>query len=137
MASRLIHSVVVAALLLYAVVQYDRHSAQILPSSVSGFLPDFLALPVVLGCILLAFRWITGIAQLRLPTAMVVIAVVAFAIVFEGVLPHTQAVYISDWWDVLAYILGGGFFAWIQTKSGSAGIPPANPDRVEGFTEPQ
>lgn len=103
--------------ILYFAIRIDRSSSRLLPDFVSGFLPDFLCLPLMLWVILLLIRLIKKDKELMLTPAMIIVAVVAFSVLFEWVLPQRNSIYTSDVWDVVAYSFGGIAYYFIQKRS--------------------
>lgn len=72
------------------------------------YLNDILALPVVLTVTLwLQQKLFPRSCRLRLNAAQVVFAVIYFAVFFEGILPALSDRYTRDYWDMLAYAVGG------------------------------
>lgn len=51
-----------------------------------------------------------------LSPAMILVAFVAFSLVFELILPKKSAMYVADVWDVVSYALGGLIFYFLQKK---------------------
>lgn len=49
-----------------------------------------------------------------LPFALIVFAVLYQTIIFEFILPNISERYTYDVWDVVAYAVGGLFFAGLQ-----------------------
>ena len=72
------------------------------------YLNDTLCLPVVLTVALwLQQKLFARTARARLNVAQVVFTVIYFAVFFEGILPAFSEKYTRDYWDILAYAVGG------------------------------
>ena len=76
-------------------------------------LDDLLCLPISLSIILAAERLYFSDQKLTLPKRHLILAVVLFSLIFEGVLPLFSERYTMDAWDIVAYTLG----AWIFHKT--------------------
>lgn len=75
-----------------------------------SYLDDLLAMPLVLTLILAAERTYFRNNSFVLPGSWVAIAVVAFSVFFEILLPPFFPKHTADWLDVVAYTLGGALF---------------------------
>lgn len=73
-------------------------------------LDDLLCLPVTLTIILAAERAYFHNPFFILPKRYLLMAVLMFSIVFEGLLPTFAAKYTADAWDVVAYAVGAFVF---------------------------
>jgi len=82
---------------------------------IQGYFSDFLALPLMLGVILLAMKAYTKDPTYQLSVAKVVVAFLYISIVFEWILPLYREHFHSDVWDVVAYGMGALLFLWIQS----------------------
>ncbi len=78
---------------------------------VDGYLDPLLCLPVLLGLWLAERRMI--FRQHRLSGLEVVVAGLALAVLFEEGFPRWQPAFVRDWWDYLAYAVGGIWFWWM------------------------
>jgi hypothetical protein len=73
---------------------------------IRSYLADFLFLPIVVP-----FTW--RISQKILPysnasyNVAILISLISVIFVFEVCLPTFSEIYISDWKDIVAYVLGG------------------------------
>ncbi|TXF86024.1 hypothetical protein FUA23_20015 [Neolewinella aurantiaca] len=81
-----------------------------------AYLDPLLCLPVLLGLWLTERQWLFSTE--RLGNLEVVVAGLALAILFEEGFPRWQPAFVRDWWDYLAYAVGGTWFWWfINPKS--------------------
>ncbi|WP_244948087.1 magnesium citrate secondary transporter [Cyclobacterium qasimii] len=72
-----------------------------------------MAIPVVLGITLQAFRWMNGEnTQMVFSKKQVIIGVVYFGFLFEGLLPFWSSTYVRDPFDLLCYAVGAVYF-WV------------------------
>lgn len=78
-----------------------------------GYVTDVLCLPIMLTLSLFLIRKWKGI-QFSLSPLMIVVAVVYVSLIFEVLLPRLATQYYQDWWDVLAYGIGGLAFFFLQ-----------------------
>jgi hypothetical protein len=92
---------------------------------VHAYLDDLLAMPVVLGITLQAFRWFHPLkGQFVFTRTHIIIAVIYFSLIFEVILPMKSATYTRDWWDILCYAIGAvAFYYWINKEEKSTAIP--------------
>ncbi len=79
---------------------------------VQGYLSDFLAIPLMLGVILIIMRWYTNNPSFRFSIAQIIFAFIYMSLVFEWFIPIYRSNFHADWWDVVAY--GAG--AWVYFK---------------------
>jgi len=78
------------------------------------YLNDVLCLPVVLTVALwLQQKLFPGSYRYRLNVAQVIFTVVYVSVFFEGILPALSGRYTRDYWDVLAYAVGGGAYYYL------------------------
>ena len=102
---------VVAAVLFSINFVLDRTGPTI--PFVHSYLDDLLFLPLSLGLILLVQRAVTfRNTTYVLPWWQIIAAFAFFTVWFEWYLPQQSERYTGDWWDVLAYALGGALFVW-------------------------
>jgi len=111
--------------LLFWVNQYIERVQGIYIPYVHAYLDDLLAMPVVLGITLQAFRWFHPLKEkFVFSKTHVIIAVVYFSLIFEVILPMKSDTYTRDWWDVLCYAIGAvAFYYWINKEEKSTSIP--------------
>ena len=80
-----------------------------------NWLDPFLSMPILLGLILMERRWFyKNKKSYSFSILETVIAVLFFAIIFEFVFPKYSNGFTFDWWDFLAYGLGGILFYFLQ-----------------------
>ena len=85
---------------------------------VSDYGADLLALPVVLSIALWAIRISRPERRsYRLPIWMVVFTVALYGFLFEWWFPQVTDRFTGDWLDVVAYAIGGAFFAWKMNEA--------------------
>ncbi len=81
-----------------------------------GYLDPTLCLPIMLGLWLAERRWMFGVG--RLSGLEVVVAGAALAVISEEGFPRWQPDFVRDWWDYLAYAVGGlWFWVWVNPKT--------------------
>jgi len=76
------------------------------PGWVRSYGDDLLCLPLVLSVVLTAHRLSVRSGRFRLPGLHGLLAVVLFGVLFEGILPLTDATAVADPLDVLMYLAG-------------------------------
>ena len=82
-----------------------------------NWLDPFLSIPILLGLILMERRWFyKNKKSYSFSILETVIAVLFFSFVFEILFPKWSDGFTFDWWDFLAYGLGGLFFYFFQNK---------------------
>lgn len=75
------------------------------------YLNDILCLPVVLTLALwLQQKLFPGSCRHRLLAGQVIFTVLYIVVFFEGILPTLSSRYTRDYWDILAYTVGGLFY---------------------------
>lgn len=90
-----------------------------------NWLDPFLSMPILLGLILVERRWFLNrtskgdFKSYKFSHLEIAIAVLFFAFVFEYIFPKYSEGFTFDWWDFLAYGLGGLFFYVKQTTLSS------------------
>ncbi|HSJ69683.1 MAG TPA: hypothetical protein VK921_18520 [Anditalea sp.] len=102
--------------LVFWINQYLERIQEIYIPYVHAYLDDLLAMPVVLGITLQAFRWFHPLKDKFIFTKThIILAVVYFSLIFEVILPMKSEIYTRDWWDVLCYALGAlAFYYFIN-----------------------
>ncbi|MDQ2793702.1 MAG: magnesium citrate secondary transporter [Bacteroidota bacterium] len=98
----------VGAVLLHGLLQLNRRVLHAtLPTPLTSYLADLLALPVLLTLALAAQRWLgPQPATFVFPDAWLLATWLGISVWFEALLPQFSAHAISDPFDVLAYALG-------------------------------
>jgi hypothetical protein len=75
---------------------------------------DLMAMPVILGGSLFVMQKIHPIGHLyHFSKKHVLLAVVFYSMLFEGVLPLFSNTYVADIWDIICYISGAILFQYI------------------------
>ena len=121
--------VLVISAISYGLIKVLKYSLGI-PEAIDAYATDLLCLPLVLGCSVIFLRKIFKDYSLFLSPAMILVAFVAFSIVFEWILPLKSDFYVADFWDVVMYALGGLVFYLLQKKipTHSVSFPKASGD---------
>lgn len=92
--------------------QLLQKGLQVSLSWLDGYLDDFLCLPILLSI------WQWERSRLwnwpRLQTQEVVACILLACFVFEVIYPQLSTAYTADWWDCVAYLLGGLLFLWVN-----------------------
>ncbi|AEL25435.1 hypothetical protein Cycma_1681 [Cyclobacterium marinum DSM 745] len=84
-----------------------------------SYLDDLLAIPVVLGITLQAFRWMHQDHQQMIFTKkQIIIGLIYFGLLFEGLLPAWSLVYVRDPMDLVCYSIGAIYFWFFINKKG-------------------
>jgi hypothetical protein len=97
--------------ILFTLNQYLEKVAGIFLPYVHEYLDDVLCMPVVLTLTLFIQRKITFRNEAYTFTAgHVMVAVVYFSLMFEGILPAYSPKYTRDWLDIVAYAAGAAVF---------------------------
>ncbi|NHE56962.1 magnesium citrate secondary transporter [Cyclobacterium plantarum] len=104
--------------LLFWVNQYlERIQAIFIPYLYSYF-DDLMAMPVVLGTTLQIYRWIHPLKNGFVFTPVqVMVGLVYFSILFEGLLPIWSSTYTRDFWDVGCYLIGTVYFYFLINRN--------------------
>lgn len=102
--------------LCYTIFFFTKKYGIVYPPLIQGYFSDFLAIPLILGIILLVMRIYTGNKLFRLSVVKVLVAFLYISIAFEGILPIYKPHFHADIWDVVAYGLGAGVFLWLQNN---------------------
>lgn len=97
-----------------------------LPGWLAGYGDDLLCMPLVLGLILLAHRWVAGDGR-TLPVSHGLLAVGVFSIFFELILPAIGSAAVGDPLDVLMYLAG---FLIFQVFINRGIAPRGNPGDI-------
>lgn len=101
---------------LYAAIRVAQWQQVLSPGPLTWWVPDALAMPVILSLGLIGTRMVTRRKQLRLPLAIQCITLLAVVVLFEGILPQKSNVYTADMVDVGLYALGTAYYSWAQTR---------------------
>ncbi len=104
---------------------------QFLEKALGVFIPfyhsygdDLMAMPVVFGLCLQTMRWIhPRKSDLVFNKNQILVALVYFSVVFEGVLPMLSDRYTADIFDVLCYGIGTLAFYYFMNQQAKAQSP--------------
>ena len=84
---------------------------------VHAYLDDVLTIPLSATLILFVQRFVTYRSPAyTLPMWQVVFLWAVFSVWFEWYLPQQSAAFVRNWWDILAYAVGGVLFVWKLNK---------------------
>lgn len=87
-----------------------------------AYLDPVLCLPIVLGMWIAEAEYIYGFRRLK--TLELIVVGTFLAVLFEEGFPRWQPAFVRDWWDYLAYALGGlWYWLWLN-PSGPEGTQP-------------
>lgn len=88
-----------------------------IPYYINGYLTDLFAIPVIANIGLWFMRVaIVKTNMYKLSVGQIIFIVIYVSLVFEVVLPHFSKQYVSDYIDVVMYVLGGIFFNFKMNK---------------------
>jgi hypothetical protein len=101
-------------LALYGVL-FGLKKAHIYIFLVSDYLADLVAMPIILGIVLWAWRQRPERAPLPLPRIYVASTVFLFSVLFEWIFPAISPRFTADPWDIGCYALGAmAFCLWLN-----------------------
>lgn len=112
------HPLVFTSILLFLIHQIIEKGFDYSVPIAHAYLDDLLCIPVVLGIGTQIMQWIHPIKDLYfLDKNVVLITLVFYAILFEGVLPLINPlVYTADWIDIVMYSIGAVLFYHLVSK---------------------
>lgn len=110
----------IGALLLTATNAIIERMGYIIPY-INSYLDDLACFPVILTLALAFLRTISGLKEYRLSKGQVIMAVIYFSIMFEGVLPALSVRYTRDPFDIIAYAAGALLFSRAINGKNEAG----------------
>ncbi len=85
---------------------------------VHAYLDDLLAIPVILGITLQIYKKIHPRKErFTFTKTQILVAVIYVSVVFEWFLPRYSSTYISDFWDVVCYVLGAVYFYFLINQA--------------------
>ncbi len=107
--------------LVFWINQYLERIEKIFLPYIHSYLDDLLAMPVILGITLQVYRWIhPSRSNFVFTKIQIVVAVVYISLLFEVLLPLYSSTYISDFLDVVCYVIGAVYFhKFINVPHGS------------------
>lgn len=85
-----------------------------LPSWATGYVNDFLCMPLVLFFCLKTLHLLKKDSCLKLPLFIIIALTSFYALYFELYLPKVNPRYTADMWDVVMYFSGGLLFYFLQ-----------------------
>jgi len=85
-----------------------------LPLFINNYLNDFLIIPIVLTLCLYILRLTRNNKAYILPLGVVLFLCFGYALFFEVFMPKISTRYTGDFYDVIAYFLGGVWFLGLQ-----------------------
>jgi amino acid permease len=97
---------------------YYRQSMKLsLPWYVNDYLNDLLCMPLVLGLLSSAVRYLKNDSNFQFSRSFIIGLALYYSVYFEYYLPEVNARYTEDWIDILLYFLGGNLFhAYHRTR---------------------
>jgi hypothetical protein len=105
--------------LLFWINQYLEKIQNIFLPYIHSYLDDLLAMPVILGITLQAFRLIYRNKKHFIFTKLQIFIGTAYiSFLFEVLLPRWSGRYTADPWDVLCYALGATYFYFFINRKG-------------------
>lgn len=109
-------------LFLFAVITYwtfffAKRNGYVAHPLIQGYLSDLLAVPLMLGVILIVLRWYTNDSRFKISNLRILFAFAYISVVFEWFIPMYKSTFHADWWDVLAYGVGAVLYAIIQNAN--------------------
>lgn len=102
--------------MLYVLLRLFRYLEFDVPEVINSHLTDFLFMPILLTVSLVGVRILKRDEKIKLTIAMIVVSFIFVSLVFELLMPSRSILFISDFWDVIAYGLGAFFFYFTQAK---------------------
>ena len=105
----------------HQIVQYglDRNIPLI-----DSYLDPLLCIPIILGVWLTEGSYLYG-RPMRIGFFESCVVIIFLALLFEEGFPRWQPAFVRDWWDYLAYAVGGLWFWFFINPAGPEGTPPA------------
>lgn len=99
----------------YAINRWGLTQTDQTPSILRAYLGDLLALPVYLPLSAYLARQLKLIPRhFRFRVSHILLAVILFGILFEGLLPLMDGRATRDLGDIMAYLIGGGLILLVQ-----------------------
>lgn len=112
------HPLVFSSILLFLFHQTIERGFSYSIPFLHSYLDDLVSMPIVLGLGTQIIQWIHPIKDLYfLDKTVVLITVIFYSILFEGILPFVNpSVYTADWIDIVMYSAGAILFYNLVSK---------------------
>lgn len=107
----------VVCILLFLMHQYVQKVLLISLPFVDSYLDDVLCVPIFLSVLLLERRFLLKNPNYTFSIFEIGVYVLVMGCVFEFGFPRWSAAFTQDYWDFLAYGVGGVLFYWSTLKS--------------------
>ena len=101
---------------LYLLIRILRLFEIHIPEILNSHLTDFLFMPILLTVSLIGVRVIKRNKLINLTIGMIFVSTVFVSFMFEIFMPSRSSLFIKDYWDVVAYIIGALFFYIVQSR---------------------
>ena len=101
---------------LYLLIRILRLFEIHIPEILNSHLTDFLFMPILLTVSLIGVRVIKRNKLINLTIGMIFVSTVFVSFMFEIIMPSRSSLFIKDYWDVVAYIIGALFFYIVQSR---------------------
>ena len=96
--------------ILFLLHQFTQKIANVSIPFADNYLDNLLAMPILLSCLLAERRWFLKQETYVFSLLEVSTMVLVMSFIFEGLFPYWSKDFTRDYWDVVAYIMGGLFF---------------------------
>lgn len=96
---------------------YHANANQLNNLWLNSYLDDVLALPITLGLALMVIRnFVIRDFQYTFSNLKIISVVIIFSVYFEFIVVAYQPKFTPDYWDILAYGIGGFIFKFLINK---------------------
>ena len=106
----------ILSVVLYLLIRILRLFEIHIPEILNSHLTDFLFMPILLTVSLIGVRVIKRNKLINLTIGMIFVSTVFVSFMFEIFMPSRSSLFIKDYWDVVAYIIGALFFYIVQSR---------------------
>ena len=106
----------ILSVVLYLLIRILRLFEIHIPEILNSHLTDFLFMPILLTVSLIGVRVIKRNKLINLTIGMIFVSTVFVSFMFEIFMPSRSSLFIKDYWDVVAYIIGAIFFYIVQSR---------------------
>ena len=106
----------ILSVVLYLLIRILRLFEIHIPEILNSHLTDFLFMPILLTVSLIGVRVIKRNKLINLTIGMIFISTVFVSFMFEIFMTSRSSLFIKDYWDVVAYIIGALFFYIVQSR---------------------